>query len=153
EIVLVNDGSQDGTWQAIREIFDADPHVVGIDLARNHGHQLALTAGLEAARGDVVFILDADLQDPPELLGAMLALMDRENAEVVYGRRRKRHGENRLKRATAAMFYRVLGHLSETEVPLDAGDFRLVDRRVIAVLNNMPEQHRYVRGMISWIGF
>jgi polyisoprenyl-phosphate glycosyltransferase len=153
EIVLINDGSLDGTWRAIKGLCDADPHVVGIDLARNHGHQLALTAGLEAARGDLIFILDSDLQDPPELLEEMLAAMDRENADVVYGRRRRRQGENWFKRATAAIFYRVFASLSETEFPLDAGDFRLVQRRVIAVLNQMPEHHRFIRGMISWIGF
>jgi polyisoprenyl-phosphate glycosyltransferase len=153
EIILINDGSQDGTWHAIEMICDADRHVIGIDLARNVGHQLALTAGLEAARGDVVFILDADMQDPPELLGNMLAVMDRDNADVVYGRRRQRPGENWLKRSTAAIFYRILAYLSETEVPLDAGDFRLVRRRVIDVLNQMPERHRFIRGMISWIGF
>ena len=153
EIIFINDGSQDGTWHAIEKICDADPHVVGVDLARNHGHQLALSAGLEAARGDLVFILDADLQDPPELLGDMLAVMDRDNADVVYGRRRQRRGENLPKRATAAMFYRVIGYLSETEVPLDAGDFRLVRRRIIDVLNQMPERHQFIRGMISWIGF
>jgi dolichol-phosphate mannosyltransferase len=153
EIILVNDGSHDGTWRAVEMICDTDPHVVGIDLARNHGHQLALTVGLEAARGDVVFTLDADMQDPPELLGSMFAIMDRDDADVVYGRRRRRSGESWLKRSSAALFYRILGYLSDTELPPDAGDFRLVRRRVIDVLNQMPERHRFIRGMISWIGF
>ena len=153
EIILINDGSEDGTWQLIEKLCEADPHVVGIDLARNHGHQLALTAGLETARGDLVFILDADLQHPPELLGEMLAVMDREKSDVVYGRRRKRDVENWFKRWSAALFYRVLEYLSDTKIPRDTGDFRLVRRRVIDVLNKMPEHDRFIRGMIAWIGF
>ena len=154
EIILINDGSEDGTWRVIERICETDRHVVGIDLARNHGHQLALTAGLETALGDVVFMLDADLQHPPELLGEMLAVMDREKSDVVYGRqKKKREVENLFKRYSATVFYRALEYLSDTKIPHDAGDFRLVHRRVIDVLNQMPERDRFIRGMIASIGF
>lgn len=152
EIVLVNDGSSDETWPAIRTLTVVDAHVVGVDLARNHGHQTALAAGLAFATGERVFILDADLQDPPELLPEMLRLMD-EGADVVYGQRAVRKGETWLKRQTAAAFYRMLSRLSETEIPRNAGDFRLLSRRVVDVLNAMPEHHRFVRGMVAWIGY
>lgn len=120
-------------------------------LSRNHGHQLALTAGLTQCRGDRILVIDADLQDPPELLADMLALADR-GADVVYGQRRTRKGETRFKTATAAMFYRLLRRLVDIDIPLDAGDFRLMSRRALDVLNNMPEHHRFIRGMVSWIG-
>jgi glycosyltransferase involved in cell wall biosynthesis len=152
EIVLVNDGSKDDTWDIIKAMAARDPHVVGVNLSRNHGHQLALTAGLSFCRGDRVLILDADLQDPPELLPDMMKLMD-EGADVVYGQRRSRAGETRLKRATASYFYWMLDKLTEVPIPRDTGDFRLVSRRVIDVLQGMPESHRFIRGMISWIGF
>jgi len=152
EIVLVNDGSKDETWEIIRGLADRDPRVVAVNLSRNHGHQLALTAGLSFCRGDRVLILDADLQDPPELLPEMMKLMD-EGADVVYGQRRSRAGETRLKRATASFFYWMLDKLTEVPIPRDTGDFRLVSRRVIDVLQGMPESHRFIRGMISWIGF
>jgi polyisoprenyl-phosphate glycosyltransferase len=154
EIIFINDGSEDGTWRLIERICETDQHVVGIDLARNHGHQLALTAGLETARGDIVFMLDADLQHPPEVLGEMLAVMDKEKSDVVYGRRRKKRDDISLfKRYSATVFYRVLDYLSDTKIPRDAGDFRLVHRRVVDVLNQMPERHRFIRGMIAWLGF
>jgi dolichol-phosphate mannosyltransferase len=123
---------------------------------RNHGHQLALTAGLSVCRGARVLIIDADLQDPPELLPEMLALMEgglgQASADVVYGRRRQREGEGLFKRATAAAFYRLIGRMTDVEIPSDAGDFRLIDRRVLDVLLAMPERHRFVRGMVAWIG-
>lgn len=153
EIVLINDGSTDGSWARMEELCRRDPTVVAINLARNHGHQLALSAGLQQARGDLILVLDADLQDPPELIDEMLATMEREKADVVYGRRRVREGETAFKKATAAMFYRVLGWLAEVDIPPDTGDFRLMSRRILDVLNAMPEQHRFIRGMISWIGF
>jgi glycosyltransferase involved in cell wall biosynthesis len=154
EIILINDGSEDETWRLIERICETDHHVVGIDLARNHGHQLALTAGLETALGDVVFMLDADLQHPPELLVEMLAVMDREKSDVVYGRRKKRRDvESSFKRYSATVFYRALEYLSDTKIPHNAGDFRLVHRRVIDVLNQMPERDRFIRGMIASIGF
>lgn len=153
EIVLVNDGSRDGSWPVMRQLAADDGHVVAVNLSRNHGHQLALTAGLDLSRGDSVMIIDADLQDPPELLGDMLGLMRREGADVVYGVRRSRAGETAFKRATAHGFYRLLSRATEVDIPLDAGDFRLMSRRALAALLAMPEQARFVRGMVAWIGF
>lgn len=151
ELVLVDDGSRDRTWEIIEKAAVEDSRVVGVRLMRNHGHQLALTAGLSVCRGERVLIIDADLQDPPELLPDMLALMD-EGVDVVYGQRRRRAGESLLKRATAACFYRLIGQLTEVEIPCDTGDFRLITRRVLDLLVAMPERHRFVRGMVSWIG-
>ncbi len=151
EIVFVDDGSSDRTWEVLRALSATDPTVVAIKLSRNHGHQLALTAGLTQCRGERVLVIDADLQDPPELLGAMLAMLDA-GADVVYGQRRSRAGETRFKTATAAVFYRLLRRLVEIDIPLDAGDFRLMSRRALDVLNAMPEHHRFIRGMVSWIG-
>lgn len=152
EIVLVNDGSKDRTWPLIALLAESDRHVVGVNLSRNHGHQIALTAGLAICRGGRILVLDADLQDPPELLPEMLRLMDA-GADVVYGRRIERQGESPFKRWSASLFYRLLGALAEIEMPPDAGDFRLISRRALDVLNSMPEQHRFVRGMVTWIGF
>src|SRR5262249_19694587 len=151
EIVVVNDGSRDGTWARLREIAACDPHVVAVDLMRNHGHQLALTAGLDVCRGERILVLDADLQDPPELLPDMMRLMD-EGAEVVDGQRRQRPGESPFKRATASLFYRLIAKLSDTAIPRDTGDFRLMSRRVLDTLLAMPERHRFVRGMVAWVG-
>jgi dolichol-phosphate mannosyltransferase len=151
ELVLINDGSRDATWEIIRGMADRHATVVGINLTRNHGHQLAVTAGLSLSRGARVLIIDADLQDPPELLAPMMARMD-EGYDVVYGRRRSRSDESRFKRATAAMFYRLLGRLSEVEIPVDTGDFRLMSRRIVDRLNAMPEHDRYLRGMVAWLG-
>ena len=152
ELVLVNDGSTDATWEVIGRLGGADPRVVGLDLSRNFGHQLALSAGLEFARGERVLVLDADLQDPPELLGAMMAKMD-DGADVVFGVRERREGETVFKRASASLFYRVLEGLAETPIPRDTGDFRLMNRRVCAALQAMPERQRFVRGMVAWLGF
>ena len=151
ELILVNDGSRDATWDVIRGLAQGDPHVVGVNLTRNHGHQLAVTAGLSFSRGARVLVIDADLQDPPEVLAQMMARMD-EGYDVVYGRRRTRADESRFKVATAAMFYRLLGRLSEVEIPVDAGDFRLMSRRIVDRLNAMPEHDRYLRGMVAWLG-
>ncbi|WP_372781590.1 glycosyltransferase family 2 protein [Phenylobacterium sp.] len=151
ELVLVNDGSRDATWEVIRGLTARHPAVVGINLTRNHGHQLAVTAGLSLSRGARVLIIDADLQDPPELLPDMMARMD-EGYDVVYGRRRTRTDESRFKVATAAMFYRLLGRLSEVDIPVDTGDFRLMSRRIVDRLNAMPEHDRYLRGMVAWLG-
>jgi dolichol-phosphate mannosyltransferase len=151
EIVLVNDGSRDATWQVMQDLAAADPHVVGVNLSRNHGHQLALTAGLTLCRGRRVLIIDADLQDPPELLSAMMARMDA-GADVVFGQRRARAGETAFKTGSAALFYRLLRRLVDVDIPADAGDFRLISRRALDVLNAMPEQFRFIRGMVSWIG-
>lgn len=153
EIVFVDDGSTDRTWETIRDLAEHDEHLVGVALSRNHGHQLALTAGLSVCRGNRVLILDADLQDPPELLREMMVLMDREEADVVYGQRRSRDGETWHKKATASLFYRLLGKLTDVPIPPDTGDFRLMTRRALLVLQSMPEQHRFIRGMVSWIGF
>jgi dolichol-phosphate mannosyltransferase len=153
EIILVNDGSKDRTWAIMQEMSAADPRLTCVNLSRNHGHQLALTAGLDLARGQKILIVDADLQDPPELLGPMLEVMERDGADVVYGVRRSRAGETRFKRATAHAFYRLLSSATEIDIPLDAGDFRLMSRRALDVLLAMPEQARFVRGMVAWIGF
>jgi dolichol-phosphate mannosyltransferase len=153
EIVLVNDGSRDGSWPLMRRLAEADPRLVAVNLSRNHGHQLALTAGLDLCRGDNVLIIDADLQDPPELLADMLATMRAEEADVVYGVRRSRAGETAFKRATAHGFYRLLKSATEVEIPVDAGDFRLMSRRALDALMAMPEQARFIRGMVAWIGF
>jgi dolichol-phosphate mannosyltransferase len=152
EVILVNDGSRDGTWTAISTLAAGDPHVIGLDLSRNFGHQAALTAALTICSGERIFILDADLQDPPELLGPMMAAMDA-GADVVYGKRRTRAGESRRKKITAKLFYRVLAQLIDFDIPTDAGDFRLMSRRVLDALLSMPEAHRFIRGMVSWIGF
>jgi dolichol-phosphate mannosyltransferase len=153
EIVLVNDGSRDRTWDMMRELSERDPHVVAINLSRNHGHQLALTAGLDLCAGERILIIDADLQDPPELLPQMLAEMDRQQAEVVYAVRRARAGETAFKRGTAKVFYRLLSGLAEIEIPLDTGDFRLMSRRALDALLSLPEQARFIRGMVAWVGF
>jgi dolichol-phosphate mannosyltransferase len=152
EIVLVDDGSSDQTRAIIRQFCEQDPRVVGVFLSRNHGHQIALTAGLRNCRGARILIIDADLQDPPELLGDMMKLMD-DGADVVYGQRQERRGESAVKRFTALAFYRVLNKLIDVEIPPDTGDFRLMSRRTLDEFNRMPEQHRFVRGMVSWIGF
>lgn len=152
EIVLVNDGSRDGTWARMAALAQCHPDIVAVNLSRNYGHQLALSAGLQICLGERILILDADLQDPPELLPKMMELMDA-GADVVYGQRTRRCGETMFKKATAAGFYRILDYLVEIKVPKDTGDFRLISRRALNVLNNMPEHHRFIRGMISWIGF
>lgn len=153
EILLVDDGSRDQTWAIICTAARTNPRVVGLRLSRNRGHQLALSAGLAHARGERILVIDADLQDPPELLPVMLKLMDEQGADVIYGQRRHRRGESAFKLATAHFFYRLLSVLSDTEIPKDTGDFRLLSRRVVDAFNRMPEQERFIRGMISWIGF
>jgi glycosyltransferase involved in cell wall biosynthesis len=152
EVVLVNDGSRDGTWPMMEALAAADPHLVCVNLSRNHGHQLALTAGLQLCRGQRVLVIDADLQDPPELLPAMMARMDA-GVDVVYGQRRSRQGESRFKLLTAKTFYRLLEWLTDVPIPRDTGDFRLISRRALDVLLAMPERSRFLRGMVSWIGF
>jgi dolichol-phosphate mannosyltransferase len=153
EIVLVNDGSRDGSWPVMQRLAAADPHLVAVNLSRNHGHQLALTAGLDLCRGACILIIDADLQDPPELLPAMIETMRESDADVVFGVRKSRAGETAFKRATAHGFYRLLSRATEVDIPLDAGDFRLMSRRALDALLAMPEQARFIRGMVAWIGF
>jgi len=152
EIVLVDDGSTDRTWALIAEHAASDPSIRGIRLARNHGHQLALTAGLAEARGARVLMIDADLQDPPELLPRMMAMMD-EGYDVVYGKRLRRRGETWFKRVSARLFYRTLDWLSDVAIPVDVGDFRLVSRRILDAFLAMEERARFVRGMFAWLGY
>ncbi|HEX4761867.1 MAG TPA: glycosyltransferase family 2 protein, partial [Sphingomicrobium sp.] len=153
EIVLINDGSRDDSWAIMQGLAARDPHLTAINLSRNHGHQLALTAGLDLCRGDAVLVIDADLQDPPELLPEMLATMREKDADVVYGVRKSRAGETAFKRATAHGFYRLLSRATEVNIPVDAGDFRLMSRRALDALLALPEQARFIRGMVAWIGF
>lgn len=152
ELILVDDGSCDGTWRIIGEAASRIPTVRGLQLSRNFGHQIALSAGLKSAIGKRIFIIDGDLQDPPELLSEMMAALDG-GADVAYGRRRRRDGESPFKLATAHLFYRVINWLSNVDIPRDAGDFRLVSRRVLDCVNSMPERHRFLRGMFAWVGF
>ncbi len=153
EIVFVNDGSRDDSWPVMQRLAASDPHLVAINLSRNHGHQLALTAGLDLCCGAQIMIIDADLQDPPELLTDMRATMAAEQADVVYAVRRKREGETLFKKLTAALFYRVLDRVTDTPIPLDTGDFRLMSRRALDAFLSLPEQARFIRGMVAWIGF
>jgi polyisoprenyl-phosphate glycosyltransferase len=152
EILFVNDGSQDRSMVLIRDLAAQNPAVRYIDLSRNFGHQIAVTAGLDNCRGNAVVIIDADLQDPPELI-ADLYQRHKEGFEVVYARRRQRKGEGFLKKWTARMFYRILRRLTKIDIPLDTGDFRIIDRKVVDVLKQMPEQNKFLRGQISWAGF
>ncbi|MEI8396332.1 MAG: glycosyltransferase family 2 protein [Rhodospirillaceae bacterium] len=152
ELILVNDGSKDQTWSLIDSLVERDSHVVGINLSRNFGHQMAVTAVLSFARGPRVMIIDADLQDPPELLGPMMAAMD-EGADVVYGQRAARAGETWFKKTTASLFYRILQSLSDVDIPRDVGDFRLMNRKTVDAILSMPEQSRFLRGMVSWVGY
>jgi polyisoprenyl-phosphate glycosyltransferase len=151
EIILINDGSTDDTWPCIRALASRHAEVIGVNLSRNHGHQIAVSAGLGLAQGRRVLVIDADLQDPPEVLGDMMARMD-QGFDVVYGRRRARAGETWLKKETASLYYRLLGRLSDVEIPADVGDFRLMSRQIVDRLNAMPEQDRYLRGMVAWLG-
>jgi dolichol-phosphate mannosyltransferase len=153
EIVLINDGSRDESWSAMQRLSAADPRLVAINLSRNHGHQLALTAGLDLCAGEQILIIDADLQDPPELLAEMRRVMAATEADVVYAVRRQRAGETMFKKATAAAFYRMLTRLTDTDIPLDTGDFRLMSRRSLDAFLALPEQARFIRGMVAWIGF
>jgi len=153
EIVLVNDGSRDGTWAAMQRLAGADPRLVAINLSRNHGHQLALTAGLDLCAGQQILIIDADLQDPPELLADMRRAMVEQGADVVYAVRRRREGETVFKKATAKLFYRLLDRVTDIDIPLDTGDFRLMSRRALDAFLSLPEQARFIRGMVAWIGF
>jgi glycosyltransferase involved in cell wall biosynthesis len=152
EIVYVDDGSRDKTSELLEQIHARDPHVVVVRLSRNFGHQPAVTAGLSTSIGQAVVIIDADLQDPPELIPEMVKLW-RSGYKVVYGIRRTRDGETPFKLWTAKAFYRVINSLSDVEIPVDTGDFRLIDRIVVNVFLQMPERHRLLRGMWSWIGF
>src|ERR1700727_1033828 len=152
EILYVDDGSTDRTPEILRELQAEDERIRAVRFSRNFGHQMAITAGLEHASGDAVAIMDADLQDPPEVLADFVAKwMD--GFDVVYGVRAEREGETAFKRGSANLFYRVIGRLSDTEIPVDTGDFRLMSRQAVDALLTMPERDRFVRGMVSWLGF
>lgn len=153
EIVLINDGSKDGSWAAMQRLAASDPRLIAINLSRNHGHQLALTAGLDLCAGEQILVIDADLQDPPELLSEMRKAMAEQQADVVYAVRRKRDGETWFKKASAALFYRFLDRVTDTPIPLDTGDFRLMSRRALDAFLSLPEQARFIRGMVAWVGF
>ena len=152
EIVFVNDGSKDKTLDILEKIAKQDTNVKIVSFARNFGHQAAVTAGIKYVTGDAVVIIDADLQDPPELIPDMLKLWE-EGHEVIYGKRKSRDGESKFKLLTAKMFYKTLNALSDVEIPKDTGDFRLVDKKVIDVVNSMPEHNKFLRGLFSWVGF
>lgn len=152
ELILVNDGSQDGTPQLLRALQTADARVRVLEFSRNFGHQMAITAGLDYAGGSAVVIIDADLQDPPEAIPQLVAEWQR-GAQVVFAVRAKRLGESWLKRSTAAAFYRIINRLTELHIPLDSGDFRLLDRQVVLALREVREHHRFMRGLSVWLGF
>lgn len=152
ELIYVNDGSRDQTPQILRELAAADSHVRALQFAKNAGHQMAVTAGLDYARGDALVIIDADLQDPPELIPQM-AEKWRTGAQVVFAQRRARAGESAFKKITASAYYKLLSWLTGGMIPRDTGDFRLVDKRVADVIRAMPEHDRFLRGMFAWVGF
>lgn len=152
ELVLVDDGSIDGSTEMVRELAKKDKHVRPVIFARNFGHQIAITAGWDYARGDAVVIIDADLQDPPELILEMSKKW-KEGYEVVYAVRAEREGESWFKLWTASLFYRIIFRITDVKIPLDTGDFRLMDRKVVDVMKQMRERHRFPRGMSAWVGF
>ncbi len=152
EMIFVNDGSKDKTLELLEEIANQDKTVKVLSFSRNFGHQAAVTAGLKYVTGDCCLIIDADLQDPPELLVEMIKLWEQGN-EVIYAKRKTRKGESKFKLLTAKMFYRILNGLSDVEIPKDTGDFRLADKKVIDVINAMPEHNKFLRGLFSWVGF
>jgi glycosyltransferase involved in cell wall biosynthesis len=152
ELIFINDGSKDNTLQLVKDLAANEPKVKYINLSRNFGHQIAVSAGLDACLGQRVVIIDADLQDPPELVLEMDQKMN-EGYHVVFARRRKRKGESLAKLLTARLFYRLLARIASVEIPLDTGDFRIMDKKVVDVLRAMPEQNKFLRGQISWIGF
>ncbi len=152
EIIFVNDGSKDKTLEMLEEIAEKDKNVKVISFSRNFGHQAAVTAGLKFVTGDCSLIIDSDMQDPPELLVDMIKLWEDGN-EVIYAKRKARKGESKFKLITAKMFYKILNGLSDVEIPRDTGDFRLADKKVIDVINSMPEHNKFLRGLFSWVGF
>lgn len=152
ELIFVNDGSSDDTFARLKMLSAADTHVFYIQFSRNFGHQIAVSAGLDYAKGKAVVIIDGDLQDPPELIPELYKRYQ-EGYEVVYARRQKRKGESWFKKTTAKCFYRLLKKLTSVEIPVDTGDFRLIDRKVVDCLKQMPEKNKFLRGQIAWIGF
>jgi dolichol-phosphate mannosyltransferase len=152
EIILINDGSKDGTLSTMKKIAQSDSTIKLVDFSRNFGHQIAITAGIDYASGDAVVLMDADLQDPPEVIPKLVAKW-KEGYDVVYAKRKKRIGESFFKRMTASLFYRLLKNMTNVEVPVDTGDFRLMDRKIVDILKHMKEKNRFVRGLVTWIGF
>lgn len=152
ELLFVNDGSRDSSLQLIKALAQADSHVRYIDFSRNFGHQVAVSAGIDHCKGNIIAIIDADLQDPPELMEEMISLI-KQGYDNVYAKRRSRKDKNLIKKAAYKTFYRLLARISNVEVPLDTGDFRVMTRKVAEVLKNMPEQHKFLRGQIAWLGF
>jgi dolichol-phosphate mannosyltransferase len=152
ELILVDDGSSDGSTEIIRKLAENDERVRPVIFARNFGHQIAVTAGIDYSRGDAVVIIDADLQDPPEVILDLIEKW-REGFEVVYAVREEREGETWFKRTTASLFYRLIFKITDVNIPLDTGDFRLMDKKVVAVMRQMREKHRFLRGMSAWVGF
>lgn len=152
EIIFVNDGSSDSTEFKIKNICDRDYHVKLINFSRNFGHQSAITAGMKCSKGKAIIVIDADLQDPPEVMVEMVKKW-KEGYKVVYGKRISREGETLFKKVTAKVFYRFLNYFSDIKIPTDTGDFRLIDRKVCNVMNGLPEHNRYVRGLVTWVGF
>ncbi|MEN8165253.1 MAG: glycosyltransferase family 2 protein [Acidobacteriota bacterium] len=152
EIIFIDDGSSDGTWKGILDLAASDGRVRGVRFARNFGHQAAVTAGVDAARGRAVVLIDADLQDPPEIIPEMINKW-REGFEVVYAQREVREGETFFKKASAALFYRVLHRVTDVDIPVDTGDFRLMGPRALEAFRALPERNRFIRGLVSWIGF
>lgn len=152
EIIFIDDGSKDRTLEILEAIAKEDKNVKIISFSRNFGHQAAVTAGLKEVTGNAVVIMDADLQDPPELIPNMIELWEQGN-EVIYGKRKKRKGESAFKLMSAKMFYKTLNLLSDVEIPKDTGDFRLVDRKVVDVINSLPEHNKFLRGLFSWVGY
>lgn len=152
EIVFINDGSKDKTLEILEEIAKEDKNVKVLSFSRNFGHQCAVTAGIKHVSGDAIVIIDADLQDPPELIPEMLKLWE-QGYEVIYGKRKLREGESKFKLLTAKMFYQTLNALSDVDIPKDTGDFRLVDKKVVNVINELPEHNKFLRGLFSWVGF
>jgi dolichol-phosphate mannosyltransferase len=152
EIVLINDGSRDGSYAVMKQLHQQDPRVRVVDFSRNFGHQIAISAGLDHARGDAVVIIDSDLQDPPEVILQLIAAW-KNGAEMVYAQRSKRSGETHFKLWTAAAFYRLIERITSINIPRNTGDFRLLDRQVVKALVAMREQHRFMRGLSVWVGF
>lgn len=152
EIIFIDDGSTDKTWNIQAQLAGQSKYIKCIRLSRNFGHQIAVCAGLDNAKGDYIVIIDADLQDPPEVIPNMLEIAE-SGFDVVYGKRKKRSGESIFKKYTSYLYYRVLSFLSEVEIPNDTGDFRIMSKRVLETFKRMPEKHKYIRGMISWVGY
>jgi len=152
EIIFVNDGSRDKTFEILTSICERDPNIKLLDFSRNFGHQVAITAGMDFAEGNTVVVIDGDLQDPPELIPEMIKKW-KEGFDVVYGKRLNRKGETFFKKFTAKMFYRFLNGMSDVDIPVDTGDFRLIDRKVCDALKQVNERNRYIRGLVSWLGF